>query len=136
MSQKLKVKVVINKDLASVWDYLTSPNHIKQWTFASDDWHSPFAENDLREGGRFKTRMEAKDGSVGFDFEGVYTYVEPFKAYTYKLEDDRVIDVTLNEVVGAVEVTEVFDPETENPLEMQQEGWQSILDNFKAYCER
>lgn len=132
---KLKVSVIIDSDLKSVWDKLTNPIHITKWNAASDDWHCPFAENDLRVGGKFKSRMEAKDGSFGFDFEGVYTDVNEYNSFQYKLEDNRVIDVFLKELKEGIEVTEIFDPENENPYEMQEMGWQSILNKFKDYCE-
>ena len=132
---KLKVSVIIDSDLKTVWDKLTNPIHITKWNAASEDWHCPFAENDLRVGGKFKSRMEAKDGSFGFDFEGVYTNVNEFNSYQYKLADDRVIDVFLKELKEGIEVTEIFDPENENPYEMQEMGWQSILNKFKDYCE-
>ena len=132
---KLKVSVIIDSDLKSVWDKLTNPIHITKWNAASEDWHCPFAENDLRVGGKFKSRMEAKDGSFGFDFEGVYTDVNEYNSFQYKLEDNRVIDVFLKELKEGIEVTEIFDPENENPYEMQEMGWQSILNKFKDYCE-
>lgn len=132
---KLKVSVIIDSDLKTVWDKLTNPIHITKWNAASEDWHCPFAENDLRVGGKFKSRMEAKDGSFGFDFEGVYTDVNEYNSFQYKLEDNRVIDVFLKELKEGIEVTEIFDPENENPYEMQEMGWQSILNKFKDYCE-
>ncbi len=132
---KLKVSVLINANHNEVWDKLTKPEHITQWNFASDDWCCPNAVNDLRIGGLFKSRMEAKDGSFGFDFEGVYTTVNKYDSYTYVLEDKRVIDVAVKETDNGVEVIEIFDPENENPVELQEEGWQAILNNFKKYCE-
>ncbi len=136
MKNKLKVQVIIQKDLNEVWEKLTQPAHITQWCYASDDWHAPNAENDLRLGGKFKTRMEAKDGSFGFDFEGIYTSVSIPHFYRYELADGRVIDVELKALEKGTEVTEIFDPENENPVDMQTAGWQAILNNFKHYCEK
>lgn len=133
--EKIQIEVLINKDIKEVWDKLTLPQHMTQWTFASDDWHCPSASNDLRVGGTMSSRMEAKDGSFGFDFAGVYTEVAPLKSYAYVLGDKREVSVELSETVDGVKVVEIFDPESENPAEMQRAGWQAILDNFKKYCE-
>ncbi|MFA9211851.1 MAG: SRPBCC domain-containing protein [Moraxellaceae bacterium] len=122
--------------MEQVWDKWTNPQHITHWNFASDDWCCPRASNDLVVGGKFNTRMESKDGSMGFDFEGVYTAVEPYKQINYVLADERTISVQFEEVAGGIQVTEIVDPETENPVEMQQAGWQSILNNFKRHAER
>jgi len=131
----ITVQVRIHKDQKTVWESLTLPEHITQWNNASDDWHSPRAVNDLRVNGSFNIRMEAKDGSVGFDFEGTYTDVLPMRYYRYVLADDRVVEVTLYDHGDFTEVIEVFDPENENPMEMQRFGWQAILDNLKKYTE-
>ncbi|MEI7883783.1 MAG: SRPBCC domain-containing protein [Clostridia bacterium] len=131
----ITVSTKVKGSLDSIWDHFTSPEHIIHWSFASEDWHSPWAKNDLRVDGKFTTRMEAKDGSFGFDFEGIYEAVAPYKGYTYSLEDGRKIIVTFEEVDGGVIVREDFDPETENTHERQQYGWQCILDNFKKYSE-
>lgn len=132
---KLTVTTTINKNSKAVWEAFTLPQHITNWYFASADWHAPFAENELRVGGKFKTRMEAKDGSFGFDFEGTYTNVIEHQQIDYVLADDRTISVLFKEDNGQTIVTEIFDPENENPTEMQQQGWQMILDNFKSYTE-
>lgn len=132
---KLTVTTTINKNIKTVWDAFTLPQHITNWYFASVDWHSPFAENDLRVGGKFKTRMEAKDQSFGFDFEGTYTLVIEHKQFDYVLADNRTASVLFSEENGITTLTEIFDPENENPHEMQQQGWQMILDNFKFYTE-
>ncbi|MNL22951.1 hypothetical protein D3C87_1443150 [compost metagenome] len=112
------------------------PEHITKWSFASPDWHTPFAENDLREGGKFKSTMAAKDGSMSFDFEGEYTLVKQNEAIEYVMADGRKVEITFKETPNGVEVIESFDPETVNPEEMQRGGWQAILDNFKSYVEK
>ncbi len=129
------VSVWVKAPLEVVWDAFTNPKHITQWCFASDDWEAPFAENDLRVGGSFKTRMQAKDGSFGFDFGGTYTSLKEKESYEYEMEDGR--KVTLNFTAGptATIVREIFDAESENPREMQKSGWQSILNHFKKYVE-
>jgi uncharacterized protein YndB with AHSA1/START domain len=133
--EKITVQVSINSTLEKVWNAMTLLEHITNWYFASPDWHAPKAKNDLKVGGKFMTRMEAKDQSFGFDFEGEYTFLELHKRYDYILEDKREIAVIFEEKDGLVTVTEIFDPENENPIEMQQQGWQMILDNFKKYVE-
>lgn len=131
----ITVESSINAPLTTVWDCWTNPEHITGWTFASDDWHSPIATNDLQTGGKFLTRMEAKDGSFGFDFEGTYTLVEPFKKIEYVLADEREVKIEFLETGDSVQVIEKFNPENENPIELQQGGWQAILNNFKKYVE-
>jgi uncharacterized protein YndB with AHSA1/START domain len=133
--EKITVQVSINSSLEKVWNAMILPEHITNWYFASPDWHAPKATNDLRVGGKFMTRMEAKDQSFGFDFEGEYTFLELYKRYDYILEDKREIAVIFEEKDGIVTVIEIFDPENQNPIEMQQQGWQMILDNFKKYVE-
>lgn len=132
----ITVSATINAPIEKVWDCFTNPAHITGWYFASDDWHAPYAENNLQTGGSFKTRMEAKDGSFGFDMEGVYALVEPFKSFKYKMPDGRMVIVTFESLGNATTVTEKFDPESQNPHEMQQQGWQAILHNFKRYTEQ
>ncbi len=131
----ITVHTVVNAPLQRVWESWNEPKHITGWAFASADWHVPYAENDLQGGGSFKTTMAAKDGSNSFDFEGTYTEVRPYELITYVMSDGRRVRVTFEEVDGGVSVTEVFDPEIENPLELQRTGWQSILNNFKTYTE-
>ena len=128
---------MINAPVEKVWQCWTEPEHIKQWAFASDDWEAPFAENDVREGGRFKTKMAAKDGSAGFDFTGTYTAVTPnqFLSYIMDGEDKREVSVKFEGDASSAKVTEIFDIEHENSEEMQQNGWQSILKNFKKHVE-
>jgi uncharacterized protein YndB with AHSA1/START domain len=131
----ITVQTTINVPIKIVWACWTGPEHITKWNNASDDWHTPYAENDLRIGGKFKSTMAAKDGSMSFDFEGEYTLVEQNKAIKYAMADGRKVDVYFTETQTGVEVIESFDPETVNPEEMQRDGWQAILDNFKKYVE-
>lgn len=132
---KITVEAVVNAPLEKVWTCWTSPEHIVQWNNASDDWHTPHAENDLRVDGSFSSRMEAKDGSFGFDFGGRYTAVREHEYIEYVLGDGRVVSISFAPVTGGVQVTEVFDAESVNPVELQQTGWQAILNNFKRHTE-
>lgn len=132
---KVTVETTINAPAAKVWDCWNKPEHVTKWNAASPDWHCPSATSDLREGGMFTARMEAKDGSMGFDFGGTYTKVVPAKALSYTMGDGRMVDVTFEEKAGKTRIMETFDAETQNPVEMQRQGWQSILNNFKAYAE-
>ncbi|NHM02450.1 SRPBCC domain-containing protein [Flavobacterium difficile] len=124
-----------SKTLAQVWEYFTNPKHVTNWNFASDDWHCPKAENQLEIGKSFAYTMAAKNGEMSFDFSGTYTEIEEHSKISYLLEDDRKIFVTFKETENGIEVVEKFDPETENSEELQQAGWQMILDNFKKYTE-
>lgn len=135
MTQQITITALINAPVEKVWNYWTAPEHIINWNFASDDWCAPSAENDLRIGGKFKSRMEAKDGSFGFDFEGVYTEVKQHERIEYVLGDNRKVKIEFVKKDIQVEVIETFDPETINPIEMQRDGWQAILNNFKKYVE-
>ncbi len=117
-----------------VWRLWTSPEHITQWNAASADWHTPKAENDVRVGGRFTSRMEAKDGSFGFDFGGTYDAVKTNEHLAYTLDDGRKVTITFTDKGNQTEVTETFEPESENPIEMQRTGWQAILTSFKKYA--
>lgn len=132
---KITVETAVNAGLNSVWDAFNNPADIMQWNAAQDDWHTTQAAVDLREGGTFKSRMEAKDGSAGFDFEGVYTRVEPKKAIEFRMSDGREVQVEFLERDGEVQVKETFDAETENAPELQRQGWQAILDNFGRHVE-
>lgn len=125
----------VRADLAHTWTCWTSPDHITQWNFAGDDWHCPSATNDIRTGGKFSSRMEARDGSFGFDFEGVYDEVIPEKRIRYSMEDGRRVEILFEETASGTKVTETFDPESENPVDMQRDGWQMILNNFKRHAE-
>ena len=131
----ITIEAIINAPVEKVWQYWSEPAHITKWTFAASDWQAPYAENDLKTEGKFKTRMEAKDGSMGFDFEGVYSKVEEHKLIEYGLGDGRQVKITFAETDGKTKVIETFDPENQNPIEMQRDGWKSILDNFKKYTE-
>lgn len=131
----ITVKTTISASIDKVWSFWTLPEHITKWSFASPDWHTPYAENDLREGGKFKSTMAAKDGSMSFDFEGEYTLIKQNEAIEYIMADGRKVEISFNETPNGVEVIERFDPETQNPEEMQRGGWQAILDNFKNYVE-
>lgn len=129
------VKTEIDMPVEKVWEYWTKPEHITRWNFASDDWCCPWAENDLREEGKFSWRMEAKDGSFGFDFSGKYTKVMKNELIEEILDDDRTVSITFSENGNKAVLTEVFEAETRNPVEMQRFGWQAILNNFKKYVE-
>lgn len=131
----ITVETVVNAPLEKVWTYWSDPKHITRWTFASDDWHAPYAENNLSKDGKFKTTMAAKDGSFSFDFEGVYTNVQLNKVIEYTMSDGRKVKVTFSGNDNETKVTETFDPEAINSAEMQRAGWQAILDNFKKYTE-
>ena len=134
MSNKITVSAIINAEKSKVWDSYTNPEHIVHWNFADPSWHCPKAENDMTVGGKYLARMEAKDGSFGFDFEAIYTNIDMGNAFSYGF-GDRFCDVSFKEADGKTEITVSFDPETEHPLEMQQAGWQAILNNFKSYVE-
>jgi uncharacterized protein YndB with AHSA1/START domain len=131
---KITVQATVNAEAKKVWDSYTNPKHIVHWNFADPSWHCPSAENDMRVGGIYKARMEAKDGSFGFDFEAIYSKINEGKSFTYEF-DGRIATVQFNDIDNQTEVIIAFDPESENPIEMQQGGWQMILNNFKAYTE-
>lgn len=131
----ITVETIVNAPVEKVWQTWTLPEHITKWTNASDDWHAPRAENDLKTGGKFLTRMEAKDGSVGFDFGGTYDEVSHHAHIAYTMSDGRRVTVDFSPAGNGTKVVERFDAETENSVEMQKSGWQSILDNFKKYTE-
>jgi uncharacterized protein YndB with AHSA1/START domain len=131
----ITVQNTVNAPVEKVWKYWTEPQHITQWCQASDDWHAPYADNDLREGGNFKTTMAAKDGSFSFDFGGVYDKVDNHKAIEYTMGDGRRVTITFEDKDNATNVVETFDPENTNSIDMQRTGWQAILDNFKKYTE-
>ncbi|NND33362.1 MAG: activator of HSP90 ATPase [Saprospiraceae bacterium] len=136
MTKKIEIEAKISAPAAKVWEYYTDPKHIVHWNFASVDWCCPSAENDLRVGGTYKARMEAKDGSFGFDFEAIYSDMIPTKSFSYQLGDGRDVKVDFNAMEQGTEVKVAFDPESQNPVEMQRDGWQAILNNFKSYVER
>lgn len=132
--EKITVKATVSADKQKVWDYYTRPEHITKWNFADPSWHCPTATNDLKVGGRYIARMEAKDGSFGFDFDATYTEINQGQSFTYEF-GGRLAKVDFKEANGQTEVTVTFDPETENSIELQKDGWQAILDNFKKYTE-
>lgn len=131
----ITVSNTVNAPVEKVWDYWSGPQHISNWCFASEDWHAPKAENDLRTGGTFSTRMEAKDGSFGFDFGGVYDEVKTNERISYTMGDGRKVSIIFEANGNATKVIETFEAETQNPVDMQRSGWQAILDNFKKYTE-
>lgn len=131
----ITVETTVARPVSTVWDAWTDPKHIVNWNQASDDWHTPWAENDLRPGGRFTSRMEARDGSTGFDFGGVYDDVAQNELLIYTMDDGRQVTVTFTSVADGTQVVETFDAEHTYTIEQQREGWQSILDHFKAYVE-
>lgn len=135
MSTKISVITTVTATPKKVWEFWTVPKHIKNWNFASPDWHCSSSENDLRVGGKMKSRMEAKDGSFGFDFEAIYDEVIDQKKISYTMEDGRQAITHFEMVDGKTKVTTTFDAETTNSIEMQRGGWQAILDNFKNYVE-
>jgi len=133
---KITIETVVKAEANAVWGAWNNPEDIKQWNAASEDWHTTQARVDLREGGRFSARMEAKDGSEGFDFEGTYTRIVPGRLIEYRMTDGRDVTVEFNPERGGVRVRETFDAETENSPELQRQGWQAILDNFARHVER
>ena len=132
---KISVETMVNAPLDRVWEAWTTPSDIVQWNFASPDWHCPSAHVDLRIGGDYGSRMEAKDGSFGFDFETTITALEPQAFLQYGLGDVRTVDVRFVQTSTGVQVSETFDAEDQNPVEMQRAGWQAILDNFRKHVE-
>ena len=131
----ITVETIIKAPVEKVWNYFTSPEHIMQWNTASDDWFTPKAENDLRIGGSFNSRMEAKDGSFGFDFGGIYDDVKEHELIAYTMGDGRKVSVHFSSNGGNTKLVETFEAENTNPVEMQKGGWQAILDNFKKHVE-
>lgn len=131
----ITVASTIQAPVEKVWQYWSDPEHITRWNSASEDWHTPRAENDLRIGGRFTSRMEARDGSAGFDFGGVYDDVKAHERIAYTMDDGRKVEVSFSGQGNETRVVETFEAEEMNPIEMQRGGWQAILDNFKQYAE-
>jgi uncharacterized protein YndB with AHSA1/START domain len=130
------VEAIVSAPIENVWKYWTEPEHIMKWNNASNDWYTPNAENDLIIGGKFLYRMEAKDGSFGFDFWGIYDDVKPYHTISYTLGDGRKVNISFKINENITKVTESFETENENPIELQKDGWQAILDNFKRYVEK
>lgn len=138
MAQKptITIEASVKAPVSKVWDYFTQPNHITRWNAASPDWHCPSASNDLKDGGRLIFRMEARDGSFGFDFSGTYTQVVPLQTIEYTMDDDRKVNVHFTDNGDSTFISQTFEAEAENSLELQRDGWQSILNNFKNYTEK
>jgi uncharacterized protein YndB with AHSA1/START domain len=135
MQTTITIDATVNAPVEKVWKFWTGTGHITKWNSASDDWHSPYAENDLKAGGKFLSRMEAKDGSFGFDFGGIYDEVKTHEMIAYTLGDGRKVKVTFSSEGNFTKIVESFEAESTNPMEMQRMGWQSILNNFKKYTE-
>ena len=134
--QKLTVTTEINKTINEVWDFFNNPKHIVKWNFAHESWECPSAKNDLKVNGKLEVRMQAKDGSFGFDFVGIYDEVKDNELIKYHIEDGREVEAIFEKLSdNKTKVTENFDPENQNPLDFQKDGWQAILDNFKRYAE-
>ncbi|WP_300489806.1 SRPBCC family protein [Flavobacterium sp.] len=135
MASKITINATILADKNKVWNYYTQPEHITQWNFADPSWHCPKASNDMQVGGTYSARMEARDGSFGFEFEATYDEISDGEHFSYTMPDGRQVTVTFHENDTATDLVIAFDPENQNPIEMQQSGWQAILNNFKKYAE-
>lgn len=133
---KISIETQVNASLTKVWDSWVTPEHIVKWNFAIDDWHCPKAEIDLIAGGNFSYRMEAKDGSVGFDYNGAFSKIISHEFISVTLEDARMVTVNFEKNIEGVKVIQTFDAEDENSAEQQKQGWQNILNNFKNYVEK
>lgn len=135
-NETITIQALVQKPVAKVWESYTDPKHITGWNFASDDWHCPSASNELRLGGKYSARMEAKDGSFGFDFEATYSEIIPHRLIRYTMGDGRKAEVLFGEQANQTLVTVTFETENMNPAEAQRKGWQAILNNFKKYTEQ
>lgn len=135
MAKMITIKASTQSPIEKVWKAWNDPAHVTQWNAASPDWHSPRAENDFTENGKFNYRMEAKDGSFGFDFSGVYDEIVPLQKIRFHLDDNRQVEVEFESTDSGVHIVERFEPETQNPEELQQAGWQAILDSFVKYVD-
>ena len=133
---KITVEATVNAPAAKVWAVWTNPEDIMQWNTASPDWHTTHAENDLTVGGKFLSRMEAKDGSFGFDFWGIYDEIKPNEYIEYTMGDGRKCQITFTSKGDETHISSTFEAENENPVEMQKGGWQAIMDKFKVYTEK
>ena len=131
----ITVEIIVNASLEKAWECWVDPEHITQWAHASDDWHAPYAENNLRKGGKFKTTMAAKDGSFSFDFEGVYTIIKKHNFIEYMIGDGRMVSISFTSTGSSTKISETFEAENQHAIEIQQDGWQAILNNFKKYTE-
>ena len=134
--QTITIETTVNAPVEKVWEMWNSPDHITKWATGSPDWHTPYAENDLRVGGKFLSRMAAKDGSASFDFVGTYDEVQKHKSISYTIEDGRKVKITFTDMEKRVKIVETFEAEAENTLELQKTGWQTILENFKNHVEK
>jgi uncharacterized protein YndB with AHSA1/START domain len=132
---KITVSTVVNVPAAKVWKLWTEPVHVTKWNHASDDWHTTIAENDLQEGGRFMSRMEAKDGSMGFDFGGTNNIIRENEYLSYTIDDGRNVEIIFDQKGASTHIAETFEAENTNPIEMQRMGWQAIMDSFKRYAK-
>ena len=132
------MRISINTDIAmpieQVWEMYITPKHVDGWNHASEDWETVGSTSDFRVGGFFKYPMRAKDGSFGFDFEGEFLQIEPYKYIKYRLLDDRVVEIKFNQMQQSVHIEVIFEGESENSVELQRAGWQQILESFKHYC--
>ena len=136
MNETITVETTVHAPIEKVWHDFTDAESVKAWNAASDDWHTTQSMNDLKTGGTFSYRMEAKDGSEGFDFKGTYDEVIPQERIAYTMEDGRKVIVVFTQTEDGVHIVETFDPESENSLDFQRAGWQAILDRFKQYSEQ
>jgi uncharacterized protein YndB with AHSA1/START domain len=132
----ITIETTVDAPASKLWEFWTLPEHVTEWNHASDDWHSPHAENDVRQGGRFLFTMAAKDGSFSFDFAGTYGEVKPNQYLEYTMDDGRKASVQFTSLGNQTRVVESFEAEDTNPIEMQRGGWQAILDNFRKYAEK
>jgi uncharacterized protein YndB with AHSA1/START domain len=132
--ERIVVEVTVNAPVQTVWECWTDPKEIQNWNFASDEWCCPSAMNDLRTDGSFSWRMEAKDGSMGFDYAGSYTEIKEMELIEKVLDDNRKVTIQFSESDGFTTVNESFEPD-ENDPELQKQGWQAILNNFKKHVE-
>ena len=133
--KSITVQTTVNAPIEKVWETWNEPKHVTQWCQASDDWHAPYADSDLRVGGNFKTTMAAKDGSFSFDFGGEYTQVDEYRTIAYTMGDGRKVKIDFTSNGNTTEVVETFDAEDSHSADMQRDGWQAILNNFKKYTE-
>jgi uncharacterized protein YndB with AHSA1/START domain len=135
MATNITINTLVNARIDKVWVAWTEPQHITRWNYASEDWHCPAAENDVRPGGKLKWTMAAKDNSITFDFEGTYTHIEPNHTIEYVVADGRHVKITFRQEEDGIRVTETFEAESLHPVEMQKAGWQAILENFRKHTE-
>lgn len=134
-AEKINIEATVAGSPEKIWNFWNNPEHITQWNFAHESWQCPSAKNDLRVGGKLQSRMEAKDGSFGFDFEATYDEVDHLKKIAYTIADGRKVITQFTDVGGKMKIATEFEAESQNPVEMQRGGWQAILENFKKYAE-